>query len=533
MADKQTALDIVLRTVDNATAGIRAFKQRVEKATAPFREKAASFIATKLAAPVLLVGMAAASLGKEAGVGKLAAALGKVGKAAGVARSRLKTLWEGTKEATALVGISLAGTAAGLGSLISHYDDLGDASERLGVSVDGLTQLRYAAARAGASVEAMDSGLQTLTENLGQARANTGRMTAFLQQVSPALLRQMKTAKNTEAAFMLLANAMAKIKDPAKRAALAQKTLGDSKLAPLLAKGAKGIQELRETYLRLAGPQQEAADGAGAVDDAMHDLHASTDGLKAVIVAGLSPALKEIVQSLTEWFVGHREDVKRWAIEFGEKLPGALKTLGGWVASTVTTVAEIVEMFGGLKVIAIAVAAAIAGPLVGSLISLAVAMMTTPVGWLIAGVAAISAAVYELVKHWDSVVKAMKEAIGLGDKPVWIMAWLDPLQKQHEQVAATLGPIADPSAALRQAGGLPSLPAALDPAAALRSAGALGPALSPAAAMRRDALAAGKPPEASVKVDFTNLPRGARVVADRPSGLKLDMRLGYQMGMGS
>ena len=161
-------------------------------------------------------------------------------------------------------------------------------------------------------------------ENLGQARAGAGRMAKFLGLVSPALLTQVKAAKNNAAAFDLIAGAMAKVKDPAERAALAQMTVGDAALGALLAKGSKGHQgDARDHYLALAGSQEGRGEvGRRGPRRSMLDLKATTDGVKAAIVEGLSPALKVIVDQLTEWFAGHREDVKEWAAQIGEKLAG-------------------------------------------------------------------------------------------------------------------------------------------------------------------------------------------------------------------
>jgi molybdopterin converting factor small subunit len=307
VADKKTHLSIVIRTVDKATAAIRAIHERITRMTAPIRALGARMVDS-------FKGVGSALSGVTSAIGGL---LSKI----------------------PLVGGIIVGTAgaavAGLMSLVDGYDELGDKAEEAGVSVDFLAQLRYAAEKSGASVEQLDGGLKGFVTSLGQAKAGSGRMAAFLNQVSPALLKQLKAAKNNEEAFGLLAAAMEKIKDPAKRAALAQKTLGDASLAPLLARGAKGIEELRARYAELAGSQEEAVEKSGEVDDAMKDLRASTDGIKAALVTGLAPALKVIVERLRNWFVKHRGDIAQWAADLGEKLPGAIRSVVAWVERAV------------------------------------------------------------------------------------------------------------------------------------------------------------------------------------------------------
>ncbi len=310
--EKKTRLSIVVQTVDKATAKIKAINDRIDKATKPYRDfsKALSELREKSGLNAVLGGFKALGSFVENVIGKLLS-LGGV-----------------------FVGVIGAATA-GLLHLVGEFDDLGDKAERIGVSVDFLAQMRYAAERSGTEVDKLDQGFESFSVNLGKARANTGRMTAFLKQVSPTLLHQLKATKSNEEALDLLANAMAKLEDPAKRAALAQATLGDESLAPLFAKGAKGVKALRGEYSKFAGSQEEAAEKAGIVDDSLKKLKASTDGIKAALVTGLSPALTEIVDKLRDWFVNHRADVAAWAKAVGEKLPAIVEFVAGKIGDAV------------------------------------------------------------------------------------------------------------------------------------------------------------------------------------------------------
>ncbi len=324
---KDTRLSIVIAAVDKATGPIRAIGARVAQLTSPLRG-----LTQKLG-----------GLG-SVGMSKLLDGFKAVGGAIGGILSKVP-----------LIGGAIAAMAGGavfaLKSFVDEFAQLSDKSDAMGVSVDFLAQMRYAAEKSGASVEQLDSGLQGFVSSLGQARAGTGRMAAFMGKATPNLLRQVKAAKSNEEAFMMLARAMDKIEDPAKRAAFAQKVLGDASLAPLLNRGAGGIQKLREEYFKYAGSQKEAAEEAGKVDSAMKDLKASTDGIKGALVRGLAPALGTVVGKLKEWLVGHREDIAIWAKELGEKLPGAIEKIVSGIGTAISkmqaffkSVAELVEM---------------------------------------------------------------------------------------------------------------------------------------------------------------------------------------------
>lgn len=484
MADKQVPLSIVLKVVDGATAGIKAFKDRVNAITAPVKQLGASF----------------SGLSKEAGLPALVDGFKGVG---GAVKDLLGKV--------ALVGGAAALAVHGVLGLVDEFDNLGDTAERLGVSADFLSQMRFAAERSGASVEALDEGLQTFTANLGAARAGTGKMVKFLQTVSPTLLIQLKATKSNEEAVLLMANAFAKVTDPAKRAALAARTGFGPALAPLLAKGSKGVKELTDRFKELAGSQEEAAAAAGASDDALKDLHASTQGVKAAIVTGLAPALTTVIQKLTSWFVAHREDVKQWAKNIGDKLPGAVDKVVTSIKDAVKWVSGFVDDIGGWKVAAIGAAAVIAGPLVGAVVSLGAAMAATPVGAFLAAVSGVLLLAKTLhdtggprsSSSFDAEKAALDAGLIGGDKSTPSTA----------------------QAALMRSGALPK-------SAQFRIQEGRANAIAREASANIASTRADNAKSSShIVVDFLNAPKGMRVNEVENRGVSVvDLNVGFQMG---
>lgn len=376
MAEKKTQLSIILRTVDAATAKIKAVNDKLDAITKPVRDfkEALSGLREKSGLDDVIGGFA--------GVGNaITGILSKVAMVGGV------------------VGVAVAGVF----KLVDEFDELGDKAEAMGVSVEFLAQMRYAGERAGVAVQNLDGGMASFAKNLGLARAKSGPLFSFLGKTSPVLRRQVLAAKTNEEAIDLLATAFHKLEDPAKAAAAAQKLFGDASLAPLLRKGKDGIKELRDEYAKANPDVADAAKKAGGVDDAMKKLKASTDGVKAAIVSGLAPALEVIVKQLSEWFTEHREDVKAWAASLGERIPGAIDTLKGALKSVVGFITPFVDSATKLKVIAGVLAAIIVGPLVSAIYGLGVALLTTPVGWIVAGMAAIGLAAAALINDWGGV----------------------------------------------------------------------------------------------------------------------------------
>lgn len=530
-ADKEARLSIVIRTVDKATARINAIAAKLGALTKPFRD----------------FGDALTELREKSGIDDVIGGFKGVGSAIGDILGKLL-----------VVGGAIAAATAGMLSLVDHFDELGDKAEAIGVGVDFLAQMRYAAERSGASVESLDSGLQSFAKSLGQARAGTGRMAAFLAKVSPALLSQLKAAKGNEEAFNLLAGAMGKLEDPAKKAALAQATLGDTALAPLFAKGPKGIQELRDRYLELAGSQEAAAGEAGKTDDAMKDLKASTDGVKAALVEGLAPALTVIITRMREWFTAHREDVKTWAIALGKRIPAAFSALVRAVSAVVDTIRPFVDSTTKLKIIAVALAGVIVGPLISSIYALGVALLTTPVGWIVAGIAAIAAGAYLLIDNWDAVSgffsdlwetvtggftwakTIIKLAIApiLGFPAMIIAAWdaiggffeglwggiVGVFESAWGIIKEIVDKVVGAVEAVTDAVGF--LGESVNPLDMIKAAGGdVGPQSNAAIAAFRGGIES----TAKVTVDFANAPRGTRVRTDPQSTADIDLSVGYQL----
>ncbi len=532
MADKETRLSIVLRTVDRATAGLRAVNAKIAAITKPMRD----------------FKEALGGLKEESGIDALIGGFKGVGSAIVDLLGKL-----------AMIGGAVGVAIAGLFHLVDGFDELGDKAEILGVDVDFLAQMRAAAEVAGGSVEALDSSFQGFSKSLGQARAGTGRMASFLQKVYPPLLKQLKATKSNEEAFDLLADTMSKLKDPAKRAALAAATGFDPSLVPLLQRGAGGVKELRDEYAKSAGSMKGAVDAAGEVDGAMHELKAATDGVKAALVTGLAPALKQIVQELAAFFSENRERIAEWSKELGKKLPGMIHKFADGFLNAIDVVQGFVERIGGVRTVAIALAAILAGPLVSAVVSLGVALLTTPVGWVLSGLAAIVAAVALcsdgfkvlipiittvgatllgmpgvaivsgiiaaaslVVKYWEP-IKAFFAALWDGITDVFEAAW-GVIKGIVDAIVGAVETVVNAVGALTEGVGIERIKE-------LQAQQSAKPAPDPFAQAAQSLQAVRSSSEARVTLDFNNLPRSATVRTDPKNTADVDLSVGYQLGV--
>jgi len=523
---KDFPLSITLRTLDRATPGLKRLNDQLEKTFKPATE-----------------------FGKE--LGKLRGNLGLDKIAAGF--KGIGSQISGLVRGAGIFAAAGTGAVVAFKGLADEFDGLGDKAEAIGVSVDFLASMRYAAGQTGGEIDSLDSSLESFQKGLGQAKAGTGRFASFLKRVSPVLLKQVKAAGSTEEALGLMADAMVRIEDPAKRTALAMAAGFDPALIPLLAQGSKGIGALRSEFLRTAGSQEEAARAAGDVDKQMKLMGASIQGVKASLVVGLGPAFADLTTKFTGWVTEHRTQIAAWAADFGQKLPGriaalvdALRGIRDAVVPIVTTFGSMVQAVGGaenaVKLLvggfvafkAIQIGSSVV-QIVGGLAKIATAANAARVALLASNAAAAggsaaagvgarvgAAALGAGALAAGAAAVAGAGAVGYGvgtliDKGVGAATG----RSLSDRLAGVEGDYIDPAYARHKAR------MRAKRAAQRANLGAAGVPMGPAAAARTFGPPA--PSEAKVTIELKNAPPGTRATTDPSSTAEVDMSVGYQM----
>lgn len=511
-------LSLVIKAVDKATAPLRAINKRLEKFTAPVRKLNNSFRA----------------LSAEAGFPRLAKSLTGVGRAVSSVGSEAASL--GLK----LAGMATAG-ALGLYAIVRGAVDAGDKlnemAQRVGLSVDAYAQLQFAAAQADVEQEAFNSAMDQFNKRLGEAKAGSGPLLSFLNQVAPQLGLAVRGSKSTEAAFRLMTDAFEKVTDPGKRAALAAAAFGKSglQMGQVLGQGNKALDEQRRRFFELAGSQAEFAAGANDLDNAMREAETGFLGLRTAAAAALFPALTELAKAITGVVSGNRQALAGWAREAGAAITGWVR--GGGIQRLVASMKEwadridrLIGALGGLKGVATilgvylasgfiaSVGGAVAaiwnlgaallpmgarflallpglGAATASMWAFTAALLANPITWIVAGVAALVALGVSMYRDWAPTKALLEDIFGLFKK---------------------IGSIGDGFRGddLTEYG-----PDNQD-------FGAGRPTLGAAAASAGPAARSG---QAHVTVDFANAPRGTRVTPDPASTVPLDLSVGYTM----
>jgi hypothetical protein len=202
------------------------------------------------------------------------------------------------------------GTDAIIGAInrgLEYASSLGEVAQQLGVTTDALQEYRYAASQAGLSSEEMDQALSQLTRRIGEAQSGTKAQAEAFAKLGVNV--KGLTAGN---AIPAIADAMQKIQSPAERAAILMDLFGRSgqKLEPLLAGGAKGVNELREAAHKLGivlsekqiQQADETADKLSAVKQVLEAKLAGTVADNADAILELADRLERLASAAIKAF---------------------------------------------------------------------------------------------------------------------------------------------------------------------------------------------------------------------------------------
>lgn len=522
MSDK--LVNITLRLNDKVTKPLRNAQKSFD-----------SFVSSKLGWTES-VSKSFGALSKAAGVPKFNKSIG----------SLAGSLSDVGKESLKLGGMILGGTTAGIAGMValaksteSFAGHLVDNVKRIGFNVEAYQELQYAAKKSGVSTEDFDKSMQKMTRSLGEAKAGQGALYSFLNRTNPALLKQVIAAESNEEAFNVLTGALGGLKDASKQAAFANIVFGKSgaNFTNLANSGADGIKGLRDEARALGILTEDQVMNADSLGDTMDALEQVFASIKNTIGASLIPVVKSMGEEFISFYKANKGELDKFLKAFQANLPQIIESLKDAFFGLVEAIKVVVNIFnflgqnlGYANTIMLIIAATIGKGLVMSclaagkaFIGLGVAIMTTPIGWIVGGIALVVGAIYMLWKHWDSVVNFLKDSwkgIGLvlmAINPIFglIVGGLLWVWKNWDKVFSF---ITDKVAKLK--GILPSWLGGGNKTIDInqnQTATSTVRNLQEAQSIRN---------ESEIKVSFDNMPRGARVESKGSSNVETDISMG-------
>lgn len=242
--------------------------------------------------------------------------------------------------------------------LAEQGDVLAKTSRQMGLTVEGLQELRFAADRSGVSAGNFDKSMQKLNKAVGEARAGTGTLTTLLNKTNPVLLQQVQAAGSTEEAFSLLADELNRMPSAADRAALATAAFGRSGMGiiTMAEGGSEAIAALREEARKYGDIiSTETALKSEKFIDAQTNMKAALKGVAVEMGAPLLTPLTNAMQGFADW-AATGDNLKNALLTIGYVLAGATS---GIIAFTVATKGALVinTLTMAIKAMTVAMAA--------------------------------------------------------------------------------------------------------------------------------------------------------------------------------
>ena len=408
---KKVSLDFVIEAFDKFSAPFAKFNAKVDAATAAM---------SRMQATMAKVGHATGLARLSRSVGGLTGSVLDLGGAAVESFGRMT-------EAVSKFSLLLGGAGGGFVALAKNTADASVEAQRmaqaLGVGMADLQKLTYAASQFNVEGDSMHDMLATLTEKIVEADEGS----EDLQKMFGALGIKVKDARGqlkTSSQVMLeMADAFAAMQDSSVKTKLAIELFGDEgkRLIPLLNGGraelARMGAEAEALGLVFGG---EAAEQGEAFQRSLQGVANIARGLWNTIGQKLVPILTPLLERFREWLTLNREAIagriEEWVQRLADAVPDLVEGFKVWLERGETLLAwgkRFVDFVGGADNALIALVAFMNVPLIKALgaagaafLKLGATILTTPVGWLLAGLTAIAALVYQIWKHWEDITGA-------------------------------------------------------------------------------------------------------------------------------
>ena len=223
-------------------------------------------------------------------------------------RSRLTRLGEESNRVKGLLAglgasLSVAGFAVMIKNAIDTADQLNKLSQKIGISVEALSTLRFAAQLSDVSLETLQQGIKGLSQTIAEANTGVGDGAQVFAALGVSVRNTDGSLKSTEAVLLQVADGFASLEDGAVKTALAVKLFGKSgmEMIPFLNQGAAGISQLTLEAERLGLKlDSETARSAEAFNDNLTALKASGSSLGIALARDFLPELTHITNAMRE-----------------------------------------------------------------------------------------------------------------------------------------------------------------------------------------------------------------------------------------
>lgn len=299
--------------------------------------------------------------------------------------------------------MSMAATAA-LGGMVAlavkagqQADEWATMSQQLGLSTETLQKFQYASER-------IDVGMNDITSAITRMTSSLSTSKDVYDQIGVKIEGQNGQLRDTEDIFWDVVKALGDIKNETERDAMSMKIFGRN------AKELSGLIDDGGKKMRALGDEAESMGLIVSDEDIqkLNEFNDLLDGMKTMIQAALVEVAIPVVEALQPLVAGLANAVKMVAQALSNMNPVIVK-IAGVVLMIIAAISPIAGLIGRISFALLgltqAIPMAITGleMLNGAFASLAANPVVGTVVAIIAILAALGIAIYEVVKHWDEI----------------------------------------------------------------------------------------------------------------------------------
>ncbi len=213
-------------------------------------------------------------------------------------------LGEAAKSAAGLLlgfggALSLGAIAVQMKHVADLQDEFGKLSQQLGVGVESLTELDYAAKLSDVSTEDLAAGITRLTSKMADVAQGGKEAAAIFESLGVKVKNTDGTLRPAEEVLKDIAQRFSEFEDGSTKTAYAVEIFGraGAKLIPLLNSGRAGLADMANEARALGIVfDEKAAKAAEEFNDNLTRLSEAARGLKMELLQGLIPQVTEITQ---------------------------------------------------------------------------------------------------------------------------------------------------------------------------------------------------------------------------------------------
>ena len=217
-----------------------------------------------------------------------------------------------------ILGIGAAATAAAgavalfTKSNVNALDTLGKTASKLGVNVEFLQQMRFAAEQTGIETRTLDMGLQRFIRRVAEAAKGTGEAKAALQQLGIEFKNADGSARDIQDILFDVADGLANTSSEGERVRLAFKFF-DSEGVALVNTLKGGSAELKKFFDQAENLgiliSSDTTKKAEAFNDQLNIIRRQFTAITQNLVGAFLPILQDVSKDLTKFLSDTKEEV--------------------------------------------------------------------------------------------------------------------------------------------------------------------------------------------------------------------------------